>query len=123
MEALMNYDKLHNDVDALARLEEGWDPQSFGSLPMHENALALARKVGRLLDPALPNPQVVPMSNGRLQFEWNTRVRSFELEFGRDQFLTYLVWSEDEVFWSESFCHWNNPTLINQMVRSVFIAS
>ena len=71
----------------LDALEENWD--SYGSPPpspkLIGDALAIVQRAERLLGYSqaspMPTPNVVPLSGGGIQIEWQTPVRELELEF------------------------------------------
>jgi hypothetical protein len=41
-------------------------------------------------------PKIVPMTRGRLQFEWHRGNRTLEFEFEKGETIHYLKWDSDE---------------------------
>lgn len=67
--------KIHH----LARLQDGWD--GYGASAIDHDTLIFAVDVlGQFLRPSLPEPQIVPTSQGGLQFEWHINGVDLEIE-------------------------------------------
>ena len=81
-------------LDSLERLEAGWD---------FESAPAIDREVIEAVRPFVrsvpggiaPRPMVVPLSSGRVQFEWHAGRRVLELEFESADTVHYLKWDPE----------------------------
>jgi hypothetical protein len=70
---------LHRALDELERLPANWN--GYGAPPINPAIIAAARGLCDLLaTSAAGMPQIVPMTRGRLQFEWHRGSRSLELE-------------------------------------------
>ncbi len=84
----------YNSLDQLKELTRGWD--GYEAIPINPTIIAEARafigEFGALFPGA---PQVVPMSKGRLQFEWHRGNRTLEIEFGESSGIHYLKWDSD----------------------------
>lgn len=83
-------------LEEVAGLPRGWD--GHDAPPIDRLIVASARKL--LLD--LPDvaalaPKIVPMTRGRLQFEWHRGNRSLELEFETPSLLHFLKWDPDRL--------------------------
>ena len=80
-----------NALDRLGDLARDWD--GYGSPPIApENIESAKRFLYAFADQIGMPPSVVPMSEGRLQFEWNKGPRSLEFEFEDPFFIHYLKW-------------------------------
>lgn len=78
----------------LRRFEANWD--GYGAEPLDDRILdAAARLIESLAPDAIPTPQVVPMTRGRVQLEWHRGSRSLELEFESPQKVHFLKWDSE----------------------------
>jgi hypothetical protein len=79
-------------LDALARLGPNWD--GCGAEPIRPEAIAEARWfLENLPSDLIPPVHAVPMTRGRLQFEWRLDgERDLELEFRGDGIACFLKW-------------------------------
>lgn len=81
-------------LDKLRRFEANWD--GYGAVRLDPKILdAAARFVESLASDAIPTPQVVPMTRGRVQLEWHRGSRSLELEFESPQTVHFLKWDSE----------------------------
>jgi hypothetical protein len=70
---------LERQLASFRSLEENWD--SYGALPIDENAIRSARALlVELAVAQLPSPYVVPTSKGGLALEWHGQARELGLE-------------------------------------------
>jgi len=68
-----------HEIDRIAMLQDGWD--SYGGKEIREEAIdAAIRLASRILASDTPSPQVVPMSNGGISFEWHENQIDIEIE-------------------------------------------
>jgi hypothetical protein len=81
-------------IEQLALLPHDWN--GYGAGPVAPAVIESASKFIELLPPdAISTPQVVPMTRGRLQFEWHRGNRSLELEFETPTLIHYLKYDPD----------------------------
>jgi hypothetical protein len=81
-------------VEQLADLPNDWN--GYGACPIDPNVITTALQlVDRLPVDAISTPQVVPMTRGRLQFEWHRGRRSLELEIETPTLVHYLKYDAD----------------------------
>lgn len=81
--ALSWLDRVVERINAIARLEPGWDGER-AEPPTTEAALALFRGLLEVMWPDSPAPSVVPMYDGGIQAEWHTAGLDIELSVGPD---------------------------------------
>ncbi len=77
------------ELDDLKELQANWN--GYGASPIDREIIQTAKNlVVSLPAVQIAAPQVVPMTRGRLQFEWHRGSRSLELEFESPTTLHYL---------------------------------
>jgi hypothetical protein len=82
------------ELDRLRRLEHDWN--GYGAPPIDPKAIESAEQfLTSLPGTKVTAPKVVPMTRGRLQFEWHRGNRSLELEFETPDRVHYLKWDTD----------------------------
>jgi hypothetical protein len=82
------------ELDRLKTLETGWD--GYRATPIEPNLVEAAKAfVGTLPIDTIATPLVVPMTRGRLQFEWHKGARSLEMEFEKPGAIHYLKTDSD----------------------------
>lgn len=82
-------------IEQLAKLPADWN--GYGASPIDPDVIESASKlINRLPADAVSPPQVVPMTRGRLQFEWHRGRRSLELEIETPTLVRYLKYDADE---------------------------
>ncbi len=68
-------------MNSLLRLGTNWDGND-GVQPIDAAIVDAATQIVRnLAHEMLERPRIIPMTHGRLQFEWNRGPRSLEIEF------------------------------------------
>jgi len=73
----------------IAKLQHNWD--SYGSPPPSSTALEIVMDLLLKIDhPNLPSTDVVPVSGGGLQLEWNVSDREIQLEISSEGTAQYL---------------------------------
>lgn len=78
-------------LDELAALEPNWN--GYGAERIHPENIEVARElVGLFPADGTGTPRVVPMTHGRLQFEWDVRQRSLEIEITSPGLIRFLKW-------------------------------
>ncbi|GAC1451081.1 MAG: hypothetical protein NVSMB9_35960 [Isosphaeraceae bacterium] len=81
-------------LDALRALPKGWN--GYDAAPTDPGIIKAAERfISDMPGDIVPAPQVVPMTRGRVQFEWHRGDRSLELEFESPEFVHYLKWDSD----------------------------
>jgi hypothetical protein len=81
-------------LEALKSLPPNWN--GYGAIPIDRRVIGAAEDFIRSLPGDIATtPRVVPMTRGRLQFEWHRGSRSLELEFESSDRLHYLKWDPD----------------------------
>jgi hypothetical protein len=81
-------------LEALKGLPPNWN--GYGAIPIDRAVIGAAEDFIRSLPGDIATtPKVVPMTRGRLQFEWHRGNRSLELEFESSDRLHYLKWDSD----------------------------
>jgi hypothetical protein len=65
-------------LDALVRLEKGWDGYSASPVAI-ENAIFALRMIEAMTSATTPAPSIVPGTSGDLQVEWHTLNGDIEL--------------------------------------------
>jgi hypothetical protein len=80
-------------IEELGRLEEGWN--GYGADRIEPRMMKTAKAFVTSLAVSTPQPQVVPMTRGRLQLEWHRGNRSLELEFESPTSIRYLKFDPD----------------------------
>lgn len=73
---------VEKQLEELIRLEHGWD--GYRGLPVSlETANFALRMLESICDDAVPTPNIVPGTNGDVQFEWHTEKGDVELHVRR----------------------------------------
>ncbi len=81
-------------IEQLAGLPQDWN--GYGASPIDPQVIEAASRFVNLLPPvAIGTSQVVPMTRGRLQFEWHRGNRSLELEFESVTLVHFLKYDSD----------------------------
>jgi hypothetical protein len=81
-------------LDRLRDISEGWN--GYGAQVIDRITIEAAKQfINDLPDDAITTPLVVPMTRGRLQFEWHRGNRSLELEFENPRRINYLKVDDD----------------------------
>jgi len=82
------------ELDSLRHLPENWN--GYGADPIDPKVIDSAEQfIASLPGTTIAAPKVVPMTRGRLQFEWHRGNRSLELEFETPEQVHYLKWDTD----------------------------
>lgn len=83
-------------LDDLQALPPDWD--GYGAIPIDPAILSAARDfVPAIPDSLVATTRVVPMTRGRLQFEWHRRGCMLEIEFESADRIHYLKWVADRI--------------------------
>jgi hypothetical protein len=78
-------------LEQLGALPPGWN--GYGACPVDRGVIETAKEfILSVPSEMLGSPKVVPMTRGRLQFEWHRGNRSLELEFESSDRIHYLKW-------------------------------
>jgi len=81
-------------LEDLRALPACWN--GYGAAPINPEIIRAAEDlVHALPGDIISTPQVVPMTRGRLQFEWHSGDRSLELEFESPDSIHYLKWDSE----------------------------
>jgi hypothetical protein len=100
----------------LQELPPNWN--GYGAVPIAADILRAAR----FFVLSLPNafsvkPQIVPMTQGRLQFEWHSGPVSLEIEFESPGKLHYLKWDSQKGFDEEDIVHADDEEEILRLIQ------
>jgi hypothetical protein len=83
-----------SQLDGLKELAHDWN--GYGAQPIDVELIEQAKRfVEQLSDNIIDTPTVVPMTRGRLQFEWHRGNRSLELVFESRGRIHYLKADDD----------------------------
>ncbi|MBV8720960.1 MAG: hypothetical protein JO277_02345 [Candidatus Eremiobacteraeota bacterium] len=83
-----------NALDRLKSFLPNWN--GYGASPIDRQVIESAKDfILELPSDIVATPKVVPMTRGRLQFEWHRGNRSLELEFEATDRIHYLKWDSD----------------------------
>ena len=86
--------RVYDEFENLRNLATDWN--GYGAERIDPRIIQAARcLVDKLPTEALEVVKVVPMSRGRLQFEWHRGNRTLELEFETPTTIHYLQWDSD----------------------------
>lgn len=108
-----------NDLLVIRSLPVGWD--GYGAERIRDNIVdAAAEFFRRFASEITLTPSVVPMTRGRLQFEWNLGARSLELEFESPRSLHYLMCDEHLDSEDENVIELSDAESITRILRSFF---
>ena len=81
-------------LEELKTLPLNWS--GYGASPIDHDLIQAAKEfISALPCDLIATPKVVPMTRGRLQFEWHRGNRSLELEFESSDRIHYLKWDSD----------------------------
>jgi hypothetical protein len=103
-------------LDQLKTLTPNWS--GYNSSPINRRVIQAAKEfIWELPNDAIGTPKVVPMTRGRLQFEWHRRNRSLELEFADSDQIHYLKWDSDADIEEEDVISVNDVAMIHALLR------
>lgn len=109
-------------LDELKSLQADWN--GYRATPISLAAIEAAKQVAtNLWRNGEPAPEIVPMTQGRLQFEWNAGPKSLELEFGEDAQVHYLKFDSDHDLADEGSLSLNQSVEIRQLLDWFLTAS
>lgn len=93
---LMGKSEILKQLNIINNLPDNWD--SYGSPKLERGLFVNARQFVRFLDSLFIDsaPDVVPISGGGVQFEWQYGGRELEIEFSTNSIIEYLKVDEDE---------------------------
>ena len=99
-----------------SNLAENWD--SYGGVPMLKKMFDIVNIYSKyfLLNDVM-EPKVVPVSNGGVQFEWDTNTKSLELEFTPKKEILVL-YDDTELGIQEDYDFTNTPWKITELVNN-----
>lgn len=126
-EARLDYDRrsmctLLDRAEAFGKLERimilPLDWNGYGAIPIDRNIGAAAERFIEML-PAnvVTTPAVVPMTLGRLQFEWHRGNRSLEIEFESPASIHYLKCDDDLDISEEEIIPANSTAELHALLR------
>jgi hypothetical protein len=103
-------------IEQLALLPHDWN--GYGAYPIDSKVIESASRFIDLLPPdAISTPQVVPMTGGRLQFEWHRGNRSLELEFETPTLIHYLKYDPDREIEEEATLPVDETTRLMELLH------
>jgi hypothetical protein len=90
----------------------------YGDCPIGPERIQSAKAfLSALSCEIIATPKVVPMTRGRLQFEWHRGNRSLELEFETSDRIHYLKWDSDVDIEEEDAIPLNDCAKIQALLR------
>jgi hypothetical protein len=102
-------------LDAMGELQHDWN--GYGAIPIDRAIIASAsRFIENFGEQFCGSPRIVPMTKGRLQFEWHRGNRSLEMEFEDPDNIHYLKWDSDDAFEEEGIVPISDPDVINTVL-------
>lgn len=105
------------ELDRLAGLQPNWD--GYGAPPIAPEIISAARELAAALPPSIaPQPTVVPMSTGNLQFEWHRGGRILEIEIEDPQTIHFLKWQPDDGIKEEDTFNIRDTDRAASLIRS-----
>lgn len=103
-------------IEQLSRLRYAWN--GYGADSIDPEVIAAApRFVDFLSLDGISTPQVVPMTRGRLQFEWHRGRRSLELEFESPTVVHFLKYDPDRGIEDEDVLPADDTARLRELLR------
>lgn len=103
-------------LEQLKTLAPNWS--GYRASPIDRGVIQTAKEVvWALPSDIIETPKVVPMTRGRLQFEWHRGNRSLELEFADGDQIHYLKWDPDVGIEEEDVIPVNDVDMIHALLR------
>ena len=103
-------------IEQLAILPHDWN--GYGAGPIDPKVIEAASRFVDLLPlDVVSTPQVVPMTRGRLQFEWHRGHRSLELEFESPTLIRFLKYNPDRGIEDEDVLSVDDTTRLMELLR------
>jgi len=103
-------------LEQLKTLAPNWS--GYSASPIDRHVIQTAKEVvWALPSDIIETPKVVPMTRGRLQFEWHRGNRSLELEFADGDQIHYLKWDPDAGIEEEDVIPVNDVAMIHALLR------
>ncbi len=103
-------------LKALRSLPPDWSGR--GAVQIERRVLRAAEDfILYLPSDIIATPEIVPMTRGRLQFEWHQGNRSLEIELESEQLLHYLKWDSDAHIEEEDVISVHDTDTIQGLLR------
>ena len=103
-------------LEALKALPPNWS--GYTAIPIDRGLIHAAEELIRALpSDIIGTPKVVPMTRGRLQFEWHEGNRSLEIEFENSDQIHYLKWDPDASLEEEDVIPMDDVAGIHALLR------
>ena len=103
-------------LEQLAFLPHDWN--GYGACPIDPDVIeAASRFISLLPIEEISTPQVVPMTRGRLQFEWHRGNRSLELEFESPTLIHFLKYDSDRGIEEEDVLPLEDMSQLMELLR------
>jgi len=106
-----------SNLDTIKQLPDNWD--SYGSPPLdaklYNNAKFFLQWIFSQF--IIPEPFVVPVAGGGVQFEWQSRGRELEIEFSEPDSIEYLLVFEDNEMVEGSIKNIIDTRAINDLIE------
>jgi|GEM_PF-5191172 len=83
-------------IDSFSMLEEDWD--SEGARKINEIVISNALKIWSLIAKYGCLPEISPMPNGVISFDWDTSLGSATIEVGKTKFVFYAYNSRETIY-------------------------
>jgi hypothetical protein len=103
-------------LEELKTLPPNWS--GYTAIPIDRSLIQVAKDwIQALPSNIIGTPKVVPMTRGRLQFEWHEGNRSLELEFESRDRIHYLKWDPDAGIEEEDVIPMDDVAGIHALLR------
>ena len=103
-------------LNQLRALPVNWS--GYGAIPIDHQVIRAAKDfILTLPSDIITTPKVVPMTRGRLQFEWHRGSRSLEIEFESSDQLHFLKWDSDVNIEEENVIPVDDTGTIHALLR------
>jgi hypothetical protein len=103
-------------LEGLKALPPNWS--GYTAIPIDRRLLQAAKElIWALPSDIIGTAKVVPMTRGRLQFEWHRGNRSLELEFESSDRIHYLKWDSDAGIEEEDVIPVDDVSRIHALLR------
>lgn len=112
---LLDTQAIIDGIAEIGKLRRNWDGYQAETISSFARSTAMWVAT-RFRTDIVETPKVVPMTRGRLQFEWRRGERSLEIEFDDSDFARYLKWDGEISFSEEGQVPWRDWVAIQELL-------